>query len=212
MVALHMHTSPTRAHWWHVASSLARGNTSSDRDPQAGCLVLTVILQDDVDFLQGTNAYVAVQEIKSTLKKEYKIAMKQLPESFRASYTRPLYLWAYAIFTSRSFRPSLVLPEAESLKLPCEIDDFSVLLPLYDLGNHSPVAKTSWTADHSSQLVSLRCGESYEAGKQVFNVCGARVFADCKRGPAQCRALTWTIELWHEDKCRTPFGLWIYAP
>jgi protein-histidine N-methyltransferase len=126
--------------------------------------------QDDVDFLQGTNAYVAVQEIKSTLKREYKDAMKLLPDSFRAAYTRPLYLWAYGIFTSRSFRPSLVIPEAEGLGLPCAIDDFSVLLPLYDLGNHSPAAKSSWDADQESQTISLRCGEAYTPGEQVFNV------------------------------------------
>lgn len=111
-----------------------------------------------------------MREIKSTLKKEYKEAIKFLPRRARYSYTRPLYLWAYAIFTSRSFRPSLVLPETESMALPCAIDDFSVLLPLYDLGNHSPTARASWTADYSSQLVSLRCGDAYESGQQVFNV------------------------------------------
>lgn len=56
------------------------------------------------------------------------------------------------------------------MNLPCEIDDFSVLLPLYDLGNHSPGAKMFWAADHASQQVSLRCGEAYVTGQQVFNV------------------------------------------
>ncbi|KAJ2969378.1 hypothetical protein NUW58_g10004 [Xylaria curta] len=83
----------------------------------------------DVEFLRGTNAYVAVQEIRSALKKEYKQAMKLLPERFQYEYTRPLYYWAYCIFTTRSFRPSLVLPDAASLSLPCKIDDFSILLP-----------------------------------------------------------------------------------
>jgi protein-histidine N-methyltransferase len=137
-------------------------------------------MKEDVDFLQGTNAYVAVQEIKSTLKKEYKEAAKLLPDNLRAAYTKPLYLWAYAIFTSRSFRPSLVIPDAESMNLPCAIDDFSVLLPLYDLGNHSPFARSSWTADHASQLVSLRCGEAYDAGQQVFNVCIPNVPHDAR--------------------------------
>ncbi|KAK8006041.1 hypothetical protein PG991_012338 [Apiospora marii] len=108
---------------------------------------------DDLEFLVGTNAYVAVQEIKATLKKEYKQAVKLLPEGDWAGYTRPLYLWAYAIFTSRSFRPSLIIPDAEALALPCEIDDFSVLLPLYDVGNHSPVARTAWRTDSETLLV-----------------------------------------------------------
>jgi histone-lysine N-methyltransferase SETD3 len=111
-----------------------------------------------------------VQEIKSTLKREFKDAMKLLPDSFRSLYTRPLYLWSYGIFTSRSFRPSLVIPDAESMSLPCAIDDFSVLLPLYDLGNHSPTAKTTWDVDSESQTVSLQTCEDYESGQQVFNV------------------------------------------
>lgn len=57
------------------------------------------------------------------------------------------------------------------MKLPCAIDDFSVLLPLYDLGNHSPFARSGWNADHESQQVSLECGETYQAGQQIFNVC-----------------------------------------
>ncbi|RYP11389.1 hypothetical protein DL764_000043 [Monosporascus ibericus] len=40
---------------------------------------------DDVEFLEGTNAYVAVQEIKTTLKKEFKNAMKLLPDSFSST-------------------------------------------------------------------------------------------------------------------------------
>ncbi|KAK8040042.1 SET domain-containing protein [Apiospora rasikravindrae] len=123
---------------------------------------------DDLEFLVGTNAYVAVQEIKSTLKREYKQAMKRLPSD--SAYTRPLYLWAYAIFTSRSFRPSLILPDAEALALPCEIDDFSVLLPLYDVGNHSPVARTAWRTDSETLLCRLVSGQACESGSQVFNV------------------------------------------
>ncbi|KAK9778260.1 putative SET domain-containing protein [Seiridium cardinale] len=161
--------------WWPYISTLPQPENMAGMLP-------ALWPEDDVDFLLGTNAYVAVQEIKSTLKKEYKDAMKLLPDSFRSGYTRPLYLWAYAIFTSRSFRPSLVLPEADSMQLPCAIDDFSVLLPLYDLGNHSPVARSSWTADHASQLVSLRCGEAYGVGEQVFNNYGMKTNAELLLG------------------------------
>ncbi|KAM0815719.1 putative SET domain-containing protein [Seiridium cardinale] len=161
--------------WWPYISTLPQPENMAGMLP-------ALWPEDDVDFLLGTNAYVAVQEIKSTLKKEYKDAMKLLPDSFRSGYTRPLYLWAYAIFTSRSFRPSLVLPEADSMQLPCAIDDFSVLLPLYDLGNHSPAARSSWTADHASQLVSLRCGEAYGVGEQVFNNYGMKTNAELLLG------------------------------
>ncbi|KAK7978402.1 hypothetical protein PG988_005892 [Apiospora saccharicola] len=137
---------------------------------------------DDLEFLVGTNAYVAVQEIKSTLKKEYKQAMKLLPDSDFAGYTRPLYLWAYAIFTSRSFRPSLIIPDAEALALPCEIDDFSVLLPLYDVGNHSPVARTAWRTDSETLLCRLISGQACESGSQVFNNYGMKTNAELLLG------------------------------
>ncbi|KAI2468861.1 SET domain-containing protein [Annulohypoxylon bovei var. microspora] len=129
---------------------------------------------DDIEFLRGTNAFVAVQDIKSTLKKEYKYAMKLLPESYHTEYTRPLYYWAYGIFTSRSFRPSLIIPPQTSSSLPCNIDDFSVLLPLYDIGNHSPLAKIAWATDEQAQVCTLRSRQTYSAGEQVFNNYGLK--------------------------------------
>ncbi|KAK6844125.1 SET domain-containing protein [Apiospora arundinis] len=140
---------------------------------------------DDLEFLTGTNAYVAVHEIKATLKKEYKQAMKLLPtDDFApaAGFTRPLYLWAYAIFTSRSFRPSLIIPDADALALPCEIDDFSVLLPLYDVGNHSPVARTAWRTDSETLLCRLISGQACESGSQVFNNYGMKTNAELLLG------------------------------
>ncbi|XXG97966.1 hypothetical protein Hte_004282 [Hypoxylon texense] len=137
---------------------------------------------DDIEFLRGTNAYVAVQDIKSTLKKEYKQAIKLLPERYHAEYTRILYHWAYSIFTSRSFRPSLILP-AEALRgLPCELDDFSVLLPLYDIGNHSPLAQIAWTTDEQAQVCTLKTRQRYSAGEQVFNNYGMKTNAELLLG------------------------------
>lgn len=165
----------SKSEWWPYINALPQPE-------HVGGMLPALWPEDDVDFLQGTNAYVAVEEIKATLKKEYKDAMKLLPESFRSTYTKPLYLWSYAMFTSRSFRPSLVIPEADSMKLPCAIDDFSVLLPLYDLGNHSPFARSGWNADHESQQVSLECGETYQAGQQIFNNYGMKTNAELLLG------------------------------
>ncbi|TGJ82392.1 hypothetical protein E0Z10_g6356 [Xylaria hypoxylon] len=136
----------------------------------------------DVEFLRGTNAYVAVQEIRSTLKREYKQAMKFLPERFQYEYTRPLYHWAYCIFTTRSFRPSLIVPEAESLSLPCKIDDFSILLPLFDIGNHSPLAEIAWVTDKDSRTCTLRSCQPYSAGQQVYNNYGMKTNAELLLG------------------------------
>ena len=137
---------------------------------------------DDLEFLAGTNAHVAVEEIKSNLKKEYKQAIKLLPEKFASEYTRPLYLWAYSIFTSRSFRPSLILPFADTEQLPCEIDDFSVLLPLFDIGNHSPAALASWSTDQDGRTCRLQSEQPYVAGDQVFNNYGLKTNAELLLG------------------------------
>ncbi|KAI3320554.1 SET domain-containing protein [Xylariaceae sp. AK1471] len=136
----------------------------------------------DIEFLRGTNAYVAVQEIRSALKGEYKHAMKFLPGRFQYEYTRPLYHWAYCIFTTRSFRPSLIITDAESLSLPCKIDDFSILLPLFDIGNHSPLAKTTWVTDEGSRTCTLRSCQPYSARQQVYNNYGMKTNAELLLG------------------------------
>ncbi|KAI3329760.1 SET domain-containing protein [Ustulina deusta] len=136
----------------------------------------------DVEFLRGTNAYVAVQEIRSALKKEYKQAVRFLPERFQYEYTRPLYYWAYCIFTMRSFRPSLIIPDADSLSLPCKIDDFSILLPLFDIGNHSPLAKIAWVTDKDSRTCAFRSCQPYSARQQVYNNYGMKTNAELLLG------------------------------
>ncbi|KAI1192624.1 SET domain-containing protein [Nemania serpens] len=136
----------------------------------------------DIEFLRGTNAHVAVQEIRSSLRKEYKQAVKFLPATFQHEYTRPLYHWAYCIFTTRSFRPSLILPDMESLSLPCKADDFSILLPLFDVGNHSPLAKTAWVTDENSRTCALRSGQPYSARQQVYNNYGTKTNAELLLG------------------------------
>ncbi|GAW22140.1 hypothetical protein ANO14919_116750 [Xylariales sp. No.14919] len=161
--------------WWPYIRTLP--------PPELMASMLPVVWPtSDAEFLRGTNAYVAVQEIRSSLKKEYKQAMKFLPERFQYEYTRPLYYWAYCIFTTRSFRPSLILPDAESLSLPCQIDDFSILLPLFDIGNHSPLAKISWVTDQHSRTCTLRSCQPYSARQQVYNNYGMKTNAELLLG------------------------------
>ncbi|KAI1299884.1 SET domain-containing protein [Xylaria venustula] len=163
------------SHWWPYIRTLPQ--------PEHLTALLPVVWPtDDVEFLRGTNAHVAVQEIRSTLKREYKQAMNFLPESFQYEYTRPLYHWAYCIFTTRSFRPSLILPNAESPSLPCEIDDFSILLPLFDIGNHSPLAKITWVTDEDSRTCTLHSCQPYTAGEQVYNNYGMKTNAELLLG------------------------------
>ncbi|KAI0376416.1 SET domain-containing protein [Hypomontagnella monticulosa] len=161
--------------WWPYIRTLPQPEHMSGILP-------TMWPSDDIEFLRGTNAFTAVQDIKSTLKKEYKQAMKLLPQSYHLEYARPLYHWAYSIFTSRSFRPSLIIPAEISSNLPCEPDDFSVLLPMYDIGNHSPLAKIAWTTDEQARICTLRSRQTYSAGEQVFNNYGMKTNAELLLG------------------------------
>ncbi|WYZ43336.1 hypothetical protein EsH8_VI_001035 [Colletotrichum jinshuiense] len=129
---------------------------------------------DDIELLEDTNVHVAIAEIKARLKSEYKQAIAAFGDApARHDYTRLLYNWAYCIFTSRSFRPSLVIPASHqhTLSLPegCAVDDFSLLLPLFDVGNHSPTAGISWDSDAATNVCSLRTLDPYAPGAQVFN-------------------------------------------
>ncbi|KAI1183241.1 SET domain-containing protein [Nemania serpens] len=161
--------------WWPYISTLP------PPDHMTGMLPI-VWPTADLEFLRGTNADVAVKEIRSSLKKEYKQAMGFLPARLQYEYTKPLYHWAYCIFTTRSFRPSLILSDMESLSLPCKADDFSVLLPLFDIGNHSPLAKTAWVIDENSCTCALRSDQPYSAGQQVYNNYGAKTNAELLLG------------------------------
>lgn len=54
------------------------------------------------------------------------------------------------------------------------MDDFSLLMPLFDVGNHSPTARIAWeTSDDAVRdeeaTVGLRTLDTYAPGAQVFN-------------------------------------------
>lgn len=138
---------------------------------------------EDFGFLEGTNAAVAAQEIQANTKRDFKEARKILKEEgFEdwQGYTRHLFNWAFSMFASRSFRPSLVTPTSfQERELPenVKIDDFSMLLPVYDIINHDIKANVQWTADQESEA-SEACRfitfDSYKPGEQVFNTYGKK--------------------------------------
>lgn len=139
--------------------------------------------EEDADFLEGTNTGIAAGTIRAQLKNEFKQARKVLKEaSFEnwQDYTRPLHNWAYSIFASRSFRPSLVIPKAiRDAALPdgVAIDDFSVLLPVFDIINHSMKAEVRWLVDHEridTRLCRFQTLDTYHPGDQIFNNYGKK--------------------------------------
>lgn len=138
---------------------------------------------EDFGFLEGTNAAVAAQEIQANTKRDFKEARKILKEEGFENwqdYTRHLFNWAFSMFASRSFRPSLVTPASfQERELPenVKIDDFSMLLPVYDIINHDIKANVQWTADQQDdapEACRFVTFDSYQAGEQVFNTYGKK--------------------------------------
>ncbi|KAI8662940.1 hypothetical protein LRP88_07143 [Fusarium phalaenopsidis] len=131
---------------------------------------------DDAELFEGTNIEVGVARIKADVKRDFKATLDALttedwePE-LRKGFTLGLYQWAYSIFSSRSFRPSLVLGPEDQKRLPegVKIDDFSVLMPLFDVGNHDMRTEVRWELDQEKKHCSLKVAKAYEAGEQVFN-------------------------------------------
>lgn len=139
--------------------------------------------EEDAEFLEGTNTGIAADTIRAQLKEEFKLARKALKEANFENwqdYTRLLHNWAYSIFASRSFRPSLVLPKAiQDSVLPetVAIDDFSMLLPVFDIINHSMKAQVQWLVDHESpdaKVCRFQTLDTYMPGDQIFNSYGKK--------------------------------------
>ncbi|KAJ4267276.1 hypothetical protein NW762_003380 [Fusarium torreyae] len=131
---------------------------------------------EDAELFEGTNIEVGVTSIKANVKREFKTAHDLLiadkwESELLDKFTLPLYQWAYSIFSSRSFRPSLVLGSEDQQRLPegVKLDDFSVLMPLFDVGNHDMKTEVRWERDEKSNDCSLKVGKAYQAGEQVFN-------------------------------------------
>ncbi|KAL2210682.1 SET domain-containing protein [Sarocladium strictum] len=124
--------------------------------------------EDDAELLDGTNVEVGIKKIRHDLQAEYKEARQALSriDHALADVRLNLYQWAYCIFSSRSFRPSLVLSDT-SLPEGVAIDDFSVLLPLFDIGNHDMTSPARWVLE--GQTCSLYVDKDHKPGEQIFN-------------------------------------------
>ncbi|KAG6015279.1 hypothetical protein E4U41_004655 [Claviceps citrina] len=132
---------------------------------------------EEAELLDGTNVEVGIAKIRSDVRREFSDARDLLsawqgPEStLNRALTAELYQWAYCIFSSRSFRPGLVLSDKQQAMLPAGVamDDFSVLLPLFDIGNHDMTAEIRWDVDNDKQECALKVGRTYGPGEQVFS-------------------------------------------
>jgi hypothetical protein len=165
--------------WWPYIQALPQ--PGADR---ASWALAPFWPEDEAELLEGTNVEVGLEKIRRDVKREYedvtallKLHHAEKEGAFVRAVTVQLYQWAYCIFSSRSFRPSLVLSPAfaaETLPAGVGMDDFSVLLPLFDIGNHDMTVEARWELTQGGggggkDACELRVGRSHGAGEQVFN-------------------------------------------
>ncbi|UNI16081.1 hypothetical protein JDV02_002554 [Purpureocillium takamizusanense] len=167
--------------WWPYIEALPR----PDADGHATAWALPPFWPpEEAELLDGTNLEVGIDKIRRDVAREldlvrellghYPCADKSLSASLAVSPA--LYHWAYCVFSSRSFRPSLVLSDAQRERLPSGVsmDDFSVLLPLFDIGNHDMTTDIRWDLvndgdNDNARRCELKVGRSFAPGDQVFN-------------------------------------------
>lgn len=127
---------------------------------------------EDQRYLDGTNAEPAIKKRTTLWRDEWGKATALL-QGFEnhEQYTYHLYKWAASIFGSRSFRPSLTIPEGlvphhgEHVRM----DKFSILLPVMDIGNHNGINNVDWTPDTASGLCTLSNRHPVRQNEQIFN-------------------------------------------
>ena len=63
------------------------------------------------------------------------------------------------------------------------MDDFSILLPLFDMANHSATAQASWDCESNpTGTVQFRTRDDYRPGEQIFNNYGAKTNSELLLG------------------------------
>jgi hypothetical protein len=180
--------------WWAYIQALPQ---PADRDAWA---LPPFWPDDEAELLEGTNVEVGLEKIRRDVRREYDEAVALLgllghDSAFLRALTPALYHWAYCIFSSRSFRPSLVLDLGASSEqegrgsskkavLPdgVKVDDFSVLLPLFDIGNHDMTMPVRWELNRcltngnttengvvGESRCELSVGREFAPAAQVFN-------------------------------------------
>lgn len=140
----------------------------------------------EAELLEGTNVDVGADKIRTEVAAELELVRRLLDEDSsshvasslaKALDSSPtLYHWAYCIFSSRSFRPGLVLsaPDEVLAGRGASLDDYSVLFPLFDIANHAMTVSVEWRLDESRGFCDLVVDDVFSPGAQIFNNYGLK--------------------------------------
>ncbi|KAH8819970.1 hypothetical protein F5884DRAFT_32276 [Xylogone sp. PMI_703] len=141
--------------------------------------------EEDLRYLTGTNLEPALKQQDDLWRQQWADAAKFLEVAnyhHWEIYTYELYKWAASIFGSRSFRASLTIPlelvsspDADTGHIYQEhirADNFSVLLPLLDIGNHNGLNNVEWHEQPEEKCFQLRTRHGIQAGVELYNFYG----------------------------------------
>jgi len=107
--------------------------------------------EEDRRFLAGTNAEPPIEKRQALWREEWRRGRELMKGEEWEEYGYELYQWAATIFGSRSFRASLTISDdivkGEREREHFQMDRFSVLLPILDIGNHDGVDNARWESD-----------------------------------------------------------------
>ncbi|KAK4987279.1 hypothetical protein LTR50_004705 [Elasticomyces elasticus] len=125
----------------------------------------------DLRWLHGTDLYHSFERRKEVWEGHWKVGIDVIGKAGMATeqFTWDLFVWAATIYTSRSFTSRSIRPvdskywaayrstrfksfpgpqrQTVLLELPKDTEDFPVLFPLIDAGNHNPKAEVEWSFD-----------------------------------------------------------------
>ncbi|KAH7135847.1 hypothetical protein B0J11DRAFT_576404 [Dendryphion nanum] len=125
---------------------------------------------EDGAYMQGTPLMNSIAAQRDALQKEWSAARLVMAECSLAEekiYEHcdfESYLWAVTIITSRAFISHAILPE---------LPKFSLLFPVIDLLDHSPIAKAEWNFSvHDS--FELKISQPGKAGTELLNNYGPK--------------------------------------
>ncbi|KAL9113296.1 MAG: hypothetical protein Q9227_002631 [Pyrenula ochraceoflavens] len=145
----------------------------------------------DLEYLEGTNLAAGLQRQLSEWREAYESGLAELasldwPAAANGSYTWPLFVWAAAVFSTRSFSSAVLAntlaadiarPHGADLERHVELSEafsegFAVLIPILDLLNYRPITQVEWQAGFSN--VSLKVLEDLQSGQEVCNNYGPK--------------------------------------
>ena len=169
-----------KSFWWPYIQALP--------EPNRDCLHTPMWYnQNDMLWVKGTNLEAAVLHRSQKWRQEYEenIRLLDLSESQRKEWSwfvglsldistfvltgvRELYLWAATVLSSRCFPGSTVGLEPQ----------YPVLLPVFDIANHSPIAKVKWEWNDTTCCLYNR--EPLRGGRAIWNNYGAKSNEECR--------------------------------